>query len=66
MLVKLAVHAAGVVLLLFTGGHACELRWPLFDMREERAAHEPAPWTLGRSQSWTGGAELAAGEASGS
>lgn len=39
----------GVVLLLFTGGQAYELRWPLYDVRQEREPHVPAPWTLG----WT-------------
>lgn len=37
----------GVTLLLFTGGNAYELEWPLYDMRDERAAHAPAAWTLG-------------------
>ena len=40
---------SGVVMLLFTGGNAYELRWPLYDMRRERLAHCPAPWTLGLS-----------------
>lgn len=37
----------GVVLLLFTGGHAYELVWPHYQIRSERAAFAPAPWTLG-------------------
>ena len=35
----------GVRLALFTGGQAYELFWPKYDMRDERAAHVPAPWT---------------------
>jgi hypothetical protein len=37
----------GVVLILFTGGKAYELFWPHFPNKRERAAHVPAPWTLG-------------------
>lgn len=44
----------GVVMLLFTGGHAYELLWPLYGMRKERAAHEPAPWTHGSGVDWSG------------
>lgn len=36
----------GVRLVLFTGGDAYELFWPHFNMRDERAGHVPAPWTL--------------------
>lgn len=43
----LTPDGAGVVMLLFTGGDAYELRWPLYRMRRERPAHVPAPWTLG-------------------
>ncbi len=43
----LTEDGSGVVLLLFTGGEAYELRWPLYEMRNERAPHVPAPWTLG-------------------
>lgn len=43
---------SGVVLLLFTGGHGYELRWPLYEMRNERAAHVPAPWTQGGGIGW--------------
>lgn len=44
----------GVVLLLFTGGHAYELRWPLYEMRVEREPHMPAPWTYGAGIDWSG------------
>ena len=37
----------GVKLILSTGGDAFELVWPHFHMREERAGHVPAAWTLG-------------------
>lgn len=37
----------GVVLILFTGGQAYELFWPHYQLRRERVAHVPAPWTLG-------------------
>ena len=37
----------GVVLILFTGGQAFELFWPHYQLRRERVAHVPAPWTLG-------------------
>lgn len=37
----------GVKLVLFTGGDAFELVWPHYPMRQERAGHVPAPWTLG-------------------
>lgn len=43
----LSDDGAGVVLLLFTGGQAYELKWPLYEMRHERSPHVPAPWTLG-------------------
>jgi len=43
----LSPDGAGVTLLLFTGGHAFELYWPLYNVREEREGHVPAPWTLG-------------------
>lgn len=43
----------GVVMMLFTGGHAYELRWPIFEMRKARAPHKPAPWTLGAGMGWT-------------
>lgn len=49
----LTEDGTGVVLLLFTGGHAYELRWPLYDIRKERAPHVPAPWTLGAGFDWT-------------
>ncbi len=39
--------ATGVRLVLFTGGDAFELTWPLFPERRVRAAHRPAQWTLG-------------------
>ena len=42
----LTADGLGVKLALFTGGHAYELFWPKFDMRDEREAHEPAEWTL--------------------
>lgn len=37
----------GVVLILFTGGQAYELYWPHYQIRRERLAHVPAPWTSG-------------------
>lgn len=37
----------GVVLILFTGGQAYELYWPHYQIRRERLAHVPAPWTTG-------------------
>ena len=37
----LTPDGSGVVLLLFTGGNAYELAWPMFHMRRERAAHDP-------------------------
>lgn len=37
----------GVVLILFTGGQAYELFWPHYEVRKERAGHEPASWTRG-------------------
>ena len=43
----------GVVMMLFTGGHAYELKWPMFQMRRVRAPHKPAPWTLGAGMDWT-------------
>lgn len=36
-----------VTLLLFTGGQAYELEWPLFDIKNARKPHVPARWTLG-------------------
>ena len=42
----------GVVLLLFTGGNAYELNWPLYEMRQERVPHVPAPWTYGGGADW--------------
>ena len=52
----LAEDGLGVVLLLFTGGQAYELRWPLYNVRFEREPHVPAPWTLG----WAAPPDLAA------
>jgi len=43
----------GVIMMLFTGGHAYELRWPMFQMGTVRAPHIPAPWTLGTGMDWT-------------
>ena len=40
-------EGTGVTLLLFTGGHAYELDWPLFDIKRVRQPHVPAEWTLG-------------------
>jgi len=37
----------GVVLILYTGGEAYELFFPHYQIREEREAHVPAPWTQG-------------------
>jgi hypothetical protein len=48
----------GVVLLLFTGGNAYELNWPLYEIRQERVPHVPAPWTYGGGADW-GNAGLA-------
>jgi hypothetical protein len=28
------------------------LRWPLYELRNERAAHKPAPWTQGAGIGW--------------
>lgn len=49
----------GVVMMLFTGGHAYELKWPMFQMRRVRAPHKPAPWTLGAGMDWTEAAPVA-------
>ena len=49
----------GVIMMLFTGGHAYELRWPIFHMRKVRAPHKPAPWTLGAGMDWTEPARIA-------
>lgn len=49
----LAEDGSGVVLLLFTGGRAYELRWPIYKMRSERPPHVPAPWTLGGGAAWS-------------
>ena len=43
----LTEDGTGVRLVVFTGGDAGELVWPHFPMREERAGHVPASWTLG-------------------
>lgn len=43
-----------VTLILFTGGVAYELAWPLFKMGEERPAHVAAPWTRGVRRSANG------------
>lgn len=40
-------EGTAVTLLLFTGGQAYELDWPLFDIKRAREPHVPAPWTLG-------------------
>lgn len=39
-------EGTAVTLLLFTGGHAYELEWPLFDIKKARTPHVPARWTL--------------------
>lgn len=40
-------EGTAVTLLLFTGGQAYELEWPLFDIKNARMPHVPARWTLG-------------------
>ena len=40
-------EGTAVTLLLFTGGHAYELDWPLFEIKRAREPHVPAAWTLG-------------------
>jgi hypothetical protein len=40
-------EGTAVTLLLFTGGQAYELEWPLFDIKNARKPHVPARWTLG-------------------
>jgi hypothetical protein len=49
----LTEDGSGVIMMLFTGGHAYELKWPIFQMRKARPAHKPAPWTLGAGMDWT-------------
>jgi len=49
----LTADGSGVVMMLFTGGHAFELKWPIFQMKKVRAAHKPAPWTLGAGMDWS-------------
>lgn len=39
----------GIVMILFTGGQAYELRWPHYKIRSEREPYMPAPWTVGES-----------------
>lgn len=39
----------GMTLLLFTGGQAFELIWPMYSGKFARNGHEPAPWTLGKA-----------------
>ena len=39
----------GMTLLLFTGGQAFELVWPMYPNKFARNGHEPAPWTLGKA-----------------
>jgi type IV secretory pathway TraG/TraD family ATPase VirD4 len=39
----------GMTLLLFTGGQAFELVWPMYANKFSRNGHEPAPWTLGKA-----------------
>ncbi|OXC75671.1 type IV secretion system DNA-binding domain-containing protein [Caballeronia sordidicola] len=41
----------GAKLLVFTGGDAHELFFPFLDVEKVRAAHVPAPWTLGLRKS---------------
>lgn len=43
----LSADGKSVKLILFTGGEAYELSWPLFEMRARRPAHAPAEWTRG-------------------
>lgn len=49
----LTEDGSGVIMMLFTGGHAYELKWPIFQMKKVRAAHKPAPWTLGAGMDWS-------------
>ncbi len=45
----MTADGTGMTLLLFTGGQAFELVWPMYANKFARNGHEPAPWTLGKA-----------------